>query len=68
MAKKIKINMKKQVGRILAINIFDGGFSALFLRIFRLAFMVSYDKHGDFIQFNFGIWKLGVTIQFSIDT
>ena len=59
--------MKQQVGKIFAINKFDGGFSALFLRLLRLAVMVSYDEHGDFLQFNFGIWKLGVTIQFAVD-
>ena len=68
MAKQIKNKLRKQAGIILDINKFSGGFSALFLRIFRLAFMISYDTHGDFIQFNFGIWKFGVTIQFSVDS
>tara|TARA_Y100000310_G_C20222316_1_gene596305 strand:- start:236 stop:424 length:189 start_codon:yes stop_codon:yes gene_type:complete len=46
---------------------FDSGFFVNLFTIFRFGCMVGNDVAGEFIQFNFGIYRLALTLQFGID-
>ena len=59
--------MSKKFGVLLNYEKIDGGFFLNIFTIFRFGVMVGDDSVGNFLQFNFGLYRLNVTLQLGID-
>jgi len=62
------MSKNKSFGILWNFEAFKGGFFVNIFTIFRFGCMVGDDLSGNFIQFNFGLYKLSLTMQFGVDT
>ena len=58
---------KKKFGLLLNYEKIDGGFVMNIFTIFRFAFQTGDDSLGNFLQFNFGLYRLNLTLQLGLD-